>query len=110
MEYKQVEEDLQYLAKTDERYAELKAGVEHMKNMLKSVKGSFVTNSKESVSKATEAFYADKNYIDVRDVAGSYIPALSRKNDGSNFNKYYLWLLYGKSYGLLYNCKMGHGF
>ena len=67
MEYKQVEEDLQYLAKTDERYAELKAGVEHMKNMLKSVKGSFVTNSKESVSKATEAFYADKNYIDVRD-------------------------------------------
>ena len=66
MDYKKVEEDRQYLAKTDERYAELKAGVEHMKNMLKSVKGSFVTNSKESVSKATEAFYADKNYIDVR--------------------------------------------
>ena len=37
MDYKKVEEDLQYLAKTDERYAELKAGVEHMKNMLKSV-------------------------------------------------------------------------
>ena len=67
MDYKKVEEDLQYLAKTDERYAELKAGVEHMKNMLKSVKGSFVTNSKEAVSKATEAFYAGKDYIDVRD-------------------------------------------
>ena len=60
MDYKTVEEDLQYLAKTDERYAELKAGVEHMKNILKSVKGSFV-------SKATEAFYAGKDYIDVRD-------------------------------------------
>ena len=67
MDYKTVEEDLQYLAKTDERYAELKAGVEHMKNILKSAKGEFVTNSKEAVSKAIEAFYAGKDYIDVRD-------------------------------------------
>jgi len=67
MEYKQVEEDLQFLAKTDERYAELKAGVEHMKNVVKSNKGSFVTNSKESVSKATEAFYGNKGYEEIRD-------------------------------------------
>ena len=67
MDYKRVEQDLQFLAKTDERYAELKAGVEHMKNMLKSVKGSYVTNSNESVSKASEAFYGSSGYKDVRD-------------------------------------------
>ena len=36
-----IEADLDFLAKTDERYAELKAGLEHIKNTTKSVKGAF---------------------------------------------------------------------
>ena len=59
-----VEQDLQFLATTDKRYAELKAGLEHIKNTTKSVKGSFIVDSKESVAKASEAFYASKIFID----------------------------------------------
>ena len=54
---KQVEDDLNYLATTDEQYAERKATLEYEKNRIKSMKGLFVTQSNESVSKATEAYY-----------------------------------------------------
>ena len=59
-----VEADLDFLAKTDVRYAELKAGLEHIKNTTKSVKGAFIVESKDSVAKSSEAFYASKDYVD----------------------------------------------
>ena len=59
-----VEADLDFLAKTDVRYAELKAGLEHIKNTTKSVKGAFIVESNESVAKSSEAFYASKDYVD----------------------------------------------
>ena len=43
-----VEQDLQFLATTDKRYAELKAGLEHIKNTTKSVKGALIVESNES--------------------------------------------------------------
>ena len=61
-----IEADLDFLAKTDERYAELKAGLEHIKNTTKSVKGAFITESKDSVAKASEAFYASTNYVETQ--------------------------------------------
>ena len=59
-----VEADLDFLAKTDVRYAELKAGLEHIKNTTKSVKGAFIVESKDSVAKSSEAFYASKIFVD----------------------------------------------
>jgi len=62
-----IEADLDFLAKTDERYAELKAGLEHIKNTTKSVKGAFITESSDSVAKSTEAFYASANYFETQE-------------------------------------------
>ena len=59
-----VEADLDFLAKTDVRYAELKAGLEHIKNTTKSVKGAFIVESNDSVAKSSEAFYASKDYVE----------------------------------------------
>ena len=59
-----VEADLDFLAKTDVRYAELKACLEHIKNSTKSVKGAFIVESNESVAKSSEAFYASKDFVD----------------------------------------------
>ena len=61
-----IEADLDFLAKTDERYAELKAGLEHIKNTTKSVKGAFITESSDSVAKSSEAFYASTNYVETQ--------------------------------------------
>ena len=61
-----VEQDLQFLATTDKRYAELKAGLEHIKNTTKSVKGAFIVDSKDSVAKASEAFYASKDFVEAQ--------------------------------------------
>ena len=61
-----VEQDLDFLAKTDVRYAELKAGLEHIKNTTKSVKGAFITESGESVAKSSEAFYAATDYVETQ--------------------------------------------
>ena len=58
-----IENDLQYLAETDEIYADASAKLDFSKDMLKNYKGMAVVSSKSSVSKAQEEFYASQNYI-----------------------------------------------
>lgn len=57
-----IDELLTYLASTDETFASLQAEVSYAEDMLKHIKGSFVSASNNSVSKATEDFYASKSY------------------------------------------------
>lgn len=63
---KNIDENIQYLASTDEAFAKTQAEVSYGDDMLKHIKGAFVSASDESVSKATELFYASavyKNHI-----------------------------------------------
>ena len=61
-----IDENIQYLASTDEAFAKTQAEVSYGDDMLKHIKGTFVSASEDSVSKATEKFYASviyKNHI-----------------------------------------------
>ena len=57
-----IDNDLQYLAKTDESYSTASAELDYQKDELKHTKGIFVTKSDTSVSKAQEEFYANQEY------------------------------------------------
>jgi|TARA_E500000178_G_scaffold338535_1_gene378977 hypothetical protein len=64
---KSIDENIEYLASTDEAFAKTQAEVSYGDDMLKHIKGAFVSASEDSVSKATEKFYASaiyKNHID----------------------------------------------
>jgi len=61
-----IDENIQYLASTDEAFAKTQAEVSYGDDILKHIKGAFVSASEDSVSKATENFYASavyKNHI-----------------------------------------------
>jgi hypothetical protein len=61
-----IDEYLQYLASTDEAFAKTQAEVSYGDDMLKHIKGAYVSATEESVAKATEKFYASavyKNHI-----------------------------------------------
>jgi len=57
-----IEKMLTYLASTDEPYAKVQAQVSYGEDMLKHIKGIYISKSEVSVSKATEDFYASANY------------------------------------------------
>ena len=57
-----IEKMLTYLASTDESYSKLQAEISYGEDMLKNIKGIFISGSEVSVSKATEDFYASPNY------------------------------------------------
>tara|TARA_B100000085_G_scaffold42783_1_gene35903 strand:+ start:60 stop:368 length:309 start_codon:yes stop_codon:yes gene_type:complete len=61
-----IDKYITYLASTDEAFAKTQAEVSYGDDMLKHIKGAFVSASEDSVSKATEKFYASavyKNHI-----------------------------------------------
>lgn len=51
-----------FLANTDEPFAKVQAELTYGQDILKHLKGAFVAGSELPVSKATEQFYASKNY------------------------------------------------
>ena len=57
-----IEKMLTYLASTDEPYSKIQAQVSYGEDMLKHIKGIYISKSEVSVSKATEDFYASANY------------------------------------------------
>ena len=57
-----IDEMITYLASTDEPFAKITAEVSYGDDMLKHIKGSFVSASENSVSKAIEEFYASATY------------------------------------------------
>ena len=59
---KSIDENIEYLASTDEAFAKTQAEVSYGDDMLKHIKGAFVSASEDSVSKATEKFYASVIY------------------------------------------------
>ena len=52
-----------YLAATDETYSKLQAEISYGEDMLKNIKGIYISKSDVSVSKATEDFYGSANYL-----------------------------------------------
>lgn len=52
-----------YLAATDESYSKLQAEISYGEDMLKSIKGIYISRSELSVSKATEEFYASASFL-----------------------------------------------
>jgi len=67
-----IENDLQYLAETDEQYASASAELDYEKDKIKHTKGMFVTKSNASVSKAQEEFYGNEEYkIAIEKIFGS---------------------------------------
>jgi len=51
-----------FLANTDEPFAKVQAELTYGQDILKHLKGAFVSGSELRVSKATEQFYASKHY------------------------------------------------
>ena len=52
-----------YLASTDEAYSKVQAEVSYGEDMLKHIKGTYISNiAQVSVSKATEDFYGSASY------------------------------------------------
>jgi len=51
-----------YLAATDESYSKVQAEVSYGEDMLKHIKGIYISKSQVSVSKATEDFYGSASY------------------------------------------------
>ena len=51
-----------FLANTDEPFAKVQAELTYGQDILKHLKGAFVSGSELPVSKATEQFYASKHY------------------------------------------------
>ena len=51
-----------YLAATDEAYSKIQAQVSYGEDMMKHIKGIYISKSELSVSKATEDFYGSANY------------------------------------------------
>jgi len=60
----EIDNDLKYLAETDETYAKLSASTESIKDAIKHTKGKFISESSLSVSKAENDFYASQEYLD----------------------------------------------
>ena len=63
-----IDNDLQYLAQTDEQYAELSASTTRLEDTMKHAKGSFISESKSSVSKAENEYYASPEYLEAIDL------------------------------------------
>ena len=63
-----IDNDLQYLAQTDEQYAELSASTKRLEDTMKHAKGSFISESKSSVSKAENEYYASAEYLEAIDL------------------------------------------
>lgn len=63
-----IDSNINFLAETDEVHAQLKAKTEAIKDAIKHAKGKFVTESKDSVSKAEAAFYASSEYKNAIDM------------------------------------------
>jgi len=59
-----IEDDLIYLAETDEIYAKLNAETKRSEDSLKHAKGSFISVSQSSVSKAENEYYASAQYLE----------------------------------------------
>jgi len=57
-----IDNDLQYLAQTDEEYADKESWLTGLKETMKHHKGMWVVQSKSSVSKAQEEYYATPEY------------------------------------------------
>ena len=51
-----------YLAATDEAYSQIQAQVSYGEDMMKHIKGIYISKSELSVSKATEDFYGSAYY------------------------------------------------
>jgi len=76
-----IDENIQYLASTDEAFAKTQAEVSYGDDMLKHIKGAFVSDSQESVSKATENFYASATYKNhINKMHNLNVELLSMKN------------------------------
>ena len=58
-----IDKIVSYLAATVESYSKLQAEISYGEDMLKSIKGIYISKSELSVSKATEDFYASANYL-----------------------------------------------
>ncbi len=58
-----IENDLKYLAETDEEHALISANTKKLEDKLKHDKGIFISQSKSSVSKAENEFYASQQYV-----------------------------------------------
>jgi len=57
-----IEKLITFLANTDEPFAKVQAELTYGQDILKHLKGAFVSGSELPVSKATEQFYASKHY------------------------------------------------
>ena len=76
-----IDNDLQYLAQTDVIYSKLQSQVSYGEDMLKHIKGIYISKSQLSVSKATEDFYASDNYKNQIDKIGTFnLQLLEYKN------------------------------
>jgi len=76
-----IEKMLTYLASTDETYSKLQAEISYGEDMLKNIKGIFISGSEVSVSKATYDLYASPNYkIHINDLHTINLELLELKN------------------------------
>jgi uncharacterized C2H2 Zn-finger protein len=57
-----IEKLITFLANTDEPFAKVQAELTYGQDILKHLKGAYVSGSELPVSKATEQFYASKHY------------------------------------------------
>lgn len=77
----EIDKYITYLASTDEAFAKTQAEVSYGDDMLKHIKGAFVSDSQESVSKATENFYASATYKNhINKMHNLNVELLSMKN------------------------------
>ena len=67
-----IEELITFLANTDEPFAKVQAELTYGQDILKHLKGAYVSGSELPVSKATEQFYASKHYTNHINKSVSY--------------------------------------
>tara|TARA_R110001592_G_C12977332_1_gene733843 strand:- start:134 stop:442 length:309 start_codon:yes stop_codon:yes gene_type:complete len=58
-----IDNEINYLAETDDTFALLVAEVDYQRDMIKHFKGAYVTQSDVAVSKATESYYGSESYV-----------------------------------------------
>ena len=90
-----IDKYITYLASTDEAFAKTQAEVSYGDDMLKHIKGAFVSDSQESVSKATENFYASATYKNhINKMHNLNVELLSKEKQKTNCRNEYRSLAY----------------
>ena len=76
-----IEKEINFLAETDNDFAESTAELQYQQDMIKHYKGSYVNVSDKSVSKAVEDYYASESYINsMKTINALNIEVLKLKN------------------------------